>query len=91
LAPTTSAHPLTPAISCSLHPADSHSCSVSKTQLLELIYLANLRKNATAEVKVVDPLVRKGYRFIGSATSSPFELKKHITISPSWMAWAVGG
>ena len=30
--------------------------------------LANLRQNATAEVNVVDPFVRKGYRFKGVAT-----------------------
>ena len=30
--------------------------------------LANLRQNAAVEVNVVDPVVRKGYRFKGAAT-----------------------
>ena len=30
--------------------------------------LANLRKNASVEVNVIDPFVRKGYRFKGIAT-----------------------
>jgi uncharacterized protein len=37
--------------------------------------LANLRQNASVEVNVVDPLVRKGYRFKGVASileSGPF-------------------
>jgi predicted pyridoxine 5'-phosphate oxidase superfamily flavin-nucleotide-binding protein len=30
--------------------------------------IANLRRNAAIEINVVDPLVRKGYRFKGTAT-----------------------
>jgi predicted pyridoxine 5'-phosphate oxidase superfamily flavin-nucleotide-binding protein len=30
--------------------------------------IANLRRNAAVEVNVVDPMVRKGYRFKGTAT-----------------------
>ena len=44
--------------------------------ILELIYLANLRKNAIAEVNVIDPFAGKGYRFSGSTASSPCELKE---------------